>query len=60
MELNTLSIVHGFLKQNVREGMFFIDATASILGTVPSLAQTVWSLMISRLTVLLWAIPVRC
>ena len=28
MKLNTLSMVHEFLKQNVREGMFCIDATA--------------------------------
>lgn len=28
MKLNTLSVVHEFLKQNVREGAFCIDATA--------------------------------
>jgi len=28
MKLNTLGMVHEFLKQNVREGMFCIDATA--------------------------------
>ena len=28
MQLNTLGVVHEFLKQNVREGAFCIDATA--------------------------------
>ena len=28
MQLNTLGIIHQFLRQNVREGMFCIDATA--------------------------------